>query len=70
MIDSIQKIIKVGDSLAVTIPAKDAKILGFHAGDHVRSTIDQLDEPSPQLSEEYLAFKKKYDKALKSLAGR
>ncbi len=32
-ITSIQKVIKVGSSLAVTIPAKDAKYYGIKAGD-------------------------------------
>lgn len=35
MIQSIQKIIKVGSSAAVTIPAKELKRQGLHAGDEV-----------------------------------
>ena len=35
----IQKIIKTGNSLAVTIPAKFAKQVGIRAGDRVRSRI-------------------------------
>ncbi len=34
-IKSIQKVIKVGDSLATTIPAKDARAMNIKAGDNV-----------------------------------
>jgi len=34
-----QKIIKTGNSLAVTIPAKLVKKVGLRAGDRVKSTI-------------------------------
>jgi antitoxin component of MazEF toxin-antitoxin module len=38
-IKSIQKVIKVGDSLAVTIPAKAVKYLDIKSGDYVYMTI-------------------------------
>ena len=35
-ITSTQKVIKVGDSLAVTIPAKDARMLNIQKGDELK----------------------------------
>ena len=73
-IKSIQKVIKVGSSLAVTIPARDAKQLGIKAGDNVISTVKieqrQAEVPITEISTEYEAFKKAYSTTLKNLAGR
>ncbi len=76
-IQSIQKVIKVGDSLAVTIPAKDARALGIRAGDSVLSSYEPVEESSrkPQkghmrIDREYEAFKRQYGQTLKNLAGR
>lgn len=35
----IQKVVRTGNSLAVTIPSKFVKIAGLKAGDRVKSTI-------------------------------
>jgi antitoxin component of MazEF toxin-antitoxin module len=35
----IQKVVKTGNSLAVTVPSKFVKIAGLKAGDRVKSTI-------------------------------
>lgn len=35
----IQKVVRTGNSLAVTIPSKFVKITGLKAGDRVKSTI-------------------------------
>jgi antitoxin component of MazEF toxin-antitoxin module len=35
----IQKIVKTGNSLAITIPSKFAKLVGLKAGDRVRSEV-------------------------------
>lgn len=75
-VKSIQKVIKVGDSLAVTIPAKDAKAAGIKAGDSVQSTLELL-KPTKSVSEkltnldvEYRAFKRQYSQTLENLANR
>lgn len=51
-ITSIQKVIKVGSSLAVTIPAKDAKHYGIEAGDDLEMTLRR---PTTKVSEAHSA---------------
>lgn len=68
-IKSTQRVIKVGTSLAVTIPAKDAKKLGIVSGDFVDTTIKPVDK-KPRISSEYDRFKKQYSQTLKNLANR
>ena len=41
-IRSIQKVIKVGSSLAVTIPAREAKAANITAGTEVEFQVDRL----------------------------
>jgi antitoxin component of MazEF toxin-antitoxin module len=47
-IKSIQKVIKVGDSLAVTIPAKDARRLNIKHGDELNVSYEK-----PQLTKDH-----------------
>ena len=74
-ITSIQKVIKVGSSLAVTIPARDAKALGIKPGDEVNSTIMPFElglasDKVEKLTAEYKAFKVQYGETLKNLSQR
>ncbi len=73
-IKSIQKVIKVGDSIAVTIPAKDAKALGIKAGMMVRSSHELLDDQKAEtgigIAAEYEKFAQQYGQTLKNLADR
>ena len=70
-IESVQKIIKVGDSIAVTIPAKEARALGFKTGDTVRSRHEQIKTTgNTGVDAEYQKFTEQYGSALKNLAGR
>jgi antitoxin component of MazEF toxin-antitoxin module len=69
-IESVQKIIKVGDSIAVTIPAKEAKAYGFKAGQLVKSRHEMLESSLPEIAEQYEKFAKKYDSSLKNLSNR
>lgn len=72
-ITSIQKVIKVGSSLAVTIPARDAKSAHLVAGSEVKSTVEIIDttpNTGNDLTAEYEAFKKQYSATLKNLADR
>ncbi len=73
-IKSIQKVIKVGSSLAVTLPAKDVKNAGILAGQDVEITVKLAEVITPDkmqdLSAEYQAFKIQYGSTLKHLADR
>ena len=73
-ITSVQKVIKVGSSLAVTIPAKDAQFLGIKAGDTVLSSVDPQTEvkdvKAQEIEQNYADFKKVYGSTLKNLASR
>lgn len=72
-IKSIQKVIKVGSSLAVTIPARDAKRLGVNAGTEVEISVKPLEDSPEHLRrtlDEYDAFKAQYGETLKNLSGR
>jgi antitoxin component of MazEF toxin-antitoxin module len=70
-ISSEKIVIKVGSSLAVTIPAKDAAKAGIVAGSHVNSVIEAI-EPThaDTINSEYEAFKAQYGQTLKNLANR
>ncbi len=70
-ITSEKVVIKVGSSLAVTIPAKDAAKAGVVAGSHVKSVIEALG-PTREgtVNTEYEAFKAQYGQTLKNLADR
>ncbi len=73
-IKSIQKVIKVGSSLAVTLPARDVKNAGIIAGQDVEITVKLAASIAPDkiqdLNAEYEAFKTQYGSTLKHLADR
>lgn len=70
-ISSTQKVIRVGSSLAVTIPAKEAKRLGIEAGSEVKSTISTFETAKGlPISSQYEQFKQQYAQTLKNLADR
>lgn len=73
-IKSTQTVIKVGDSLAVTIPAKNAKAAGLQAGSQVDVSIKPVVTQAPQVAQnleaEYEAFKAQYGSTLKNLTDR
>lgn len=73
-INSIQKVIKVGDSIAVTIPAKEAKAKGIKPGMMVRSKHEILDDKNLEQNigvvADYEKFTTQYGSALKNLADR
>lgn len=72
-IRSIQKVIKVGSSAAVTIPAKDFKHLGVKVGDDIEVIYRRVQKPSEH-TEEVVALTqkliKRHKKALKNLSQR
>ncbi|QHU93666.1 AbrB/MazE/SpoVT family DNA-binding domain-containing protein [Candidatus Saccharibacteria bacterium oral taxon 488] len=73
-ITTIQKVIKIGSSRGVTLPARDLRALGIRDGDEVRLTVEQVKSIEQAdkllLSQEYDDFKKQYGETLKNLADR
>ncbi len=69
---TIQKIIKIGSSKGVTLPAKQLKQLGVNVDDEVRITVEAIvkNDTSDTLPAEYAAFKQQYGETLKNLADR
>lgn len=68
-ITTIQKIIKIGSSQGVTIPAKDLRALGVEAGKEVKITVEPI-KSKPDITADYEAFKAEYGETLKNLADR
>lgn len=69
MIQSVQKVIKIGSSVGVTIPAKVLKQQNISVNDQVQITFKRV-EAGGDVMHDYAKFKKKYDQALRNLAGR
>lgn len=71
-IKSIQKVIKVGTSLAVTIPSKDADYAGIAAGDMLEVTYETKQPDSRQVEVVELTQNliKRHKQALKNLSQR
>ncbi len=71
-ITTIQKVIKIGSSRGVTLPARDLRALGIRDGDEVRLTVEQVkpieQANKPSLRQDYDDFKKQYGETLKNLA--
>lgn len=68
-ITTTQKIIKIGTSKGVTIPAKEFDELKLAVGQKVRVTIEPIEQPT-DIRSEYEAFKRRYGETLKNLADR
>jgi antitoxin component of MazEF toxin-antitoxin module len=72
-ITTIQKVIKIGSSKGVTIPAKDLRALGIDAGANLKVTIERVAESEPtnkKIDEEYQQFVAQYSETLKNLRDR
>lgn len=65
-----QKIIRIGTSSGVTIPAKQLKKMGAKPGDTLEISFKLANEPKDELASEYAAFTKQYGETLKHLAHR
>lgn len=74
VITTIQKVIKIGSSRGVTLPARDLRALGIRDGDEVRLTVEKVKSIEQAdkllLRQEYDDFKKQYGETLKNLADR
>lgn len=72
-IQTTQKIIKVGSSLAITIPAKEAKKAGWQEGDYLDVSIkksSQPDEDDIKIVSLAQTLIKRHEQALKNLSQR
>ena len=67
-ITTTQKIIKIGTSRGITIPAKDLKALGISEGAEVKVVIEPMNKPT--VMDEYKQFKQQYGETLRTLADR
>lgn len=71
MIESTQKVIKIGSSGGVTIPAKEMKRQGITFGDEVKVTVEPVNKQKhDKLMNEYNQFVEQYGQTLKNLADR
>ncbi len=72
MIKTIQKVIKVGDSLAVTIPARDARAMNIKAGSELRITAEPVgaNDKHSDLMADYQTFVDEYSDTLRNLKDR
>jgi len=67
-ITTTQKIIKIGTSKGVTIPAKQLRELGVDTNQQVKVTIELIKESD--IRSDYSDFKAQYGQTLKNLADR
>jgi antitoxin component of MazEF toxin-antitoxin module len=65
MIQSIQKVIKIGSSGGVTIPAKELKRQNIAFGDEVKVTIEPVKKQRDKLMDEYQEFVEQYGATFK-----
>lgn len=71
MIESTQKVIKIGSSGGVTIPAKDLKSQGVSFGDEIKLKWEPVKKNGQEkLMKEYEQFVKEYGQTLKNLSDR
>lgn len=70
VIKTTQKVIKVGDSKGITLPAKELKNLGVEIGDEVIVKVEKLHKQKDGVLKEYEAFKQQYGQTLKNLKDR
>ena len=73
VIKTVQKIIRIGSSLGVTLPAKDLKRAGIKLGDEVEVTISKVADPQTEeirkLTEKYENFRSEIEVTIKKLSG-
>ena len=67
-----QKVIKIGTSLAVTIPVRDVRRLGVAKGDELEVSFEkpQVDDHKVEVVELTQKLIKRHQKALKNLSKR
>jgi antitoxin component of MazEF toxin-antitoxin module len=70
MTTTTQTAIKIGDSMGVTLPAKDLKRYGVKPGDRLRISFEPEAPVQDDVLKEYAKFKKQYGETLQNLANR
>lgn len=74
IIKTTQKVINIGTSKGVTIPAKDLKELNLDTGSMVKITVEpakkEVPEKQDKLMKEYNLFVEQYGQTLKNLNDR
>lgn len=70
MTTTTQTAIKIGDSMGVTLPAKELKRLGIKPGDRLRISFEPEAPVQDDVMAAYTQFKAQYGDALKNLAER
>lgn len=70
IITTTQKIIKIGDSAGVIVPAKQLKDAGLKPGDKIDFSFEPTRPPHDEVMQSYAKFKAKYGETLKNLADR
>lgn len=66
----IQKVIKVGNSLAVTIPQKEVKERNLKVGDSLSFTIEPIFSADPKIHDLTQGLIREYRSALEELASK
>lgn len=70
-IKTTQKVITIGTSAGVTLPAKELKRAGIKPGDQIRISFERFEEShDADIMQDYRAFKAEYGETLKNLADR
>lgn len=69
-ITTTRKIIKIGDSVGVTLPASDLRRAGVDLGDEIKITVEPVAPRKEAILSDYEAFKAQYGDTLKNLANR
>lgn len=72
-IEAIRKVVKVGSSGMVSVPAKEMKHLGISYGDKLKVTFEPVESPSKEQVELVALTQKlikRHKKALKNLSQR
>ena len=65
-----QTAIKIGDSIGVTLPAKELKKLGIKPGDQLKVSFEPIAPADDDILQDYAAFKAQYGETLKNLSQR
>ncbi len=70
-ITTTRDVIQIGDSLGVTLPAKELRRAGIKPGDSLRIKVELIEPAAqPDIMADYAAFKAQYGQTLKNLSGR
>lgn len=69
-ITTTQKVIKIGDSAGVTIPARELKRAGIKPGDEIKVSFEPVVPVQDEVLNEYAAFKAQYGETLQNLSQR